>query len=391
MVIAVLTGMACQQDNPGPSSGGAIDATTLERIEADLEPFSSSDLPNELQDVLQQQELIVFGETHYVQEHQEFLVALLPQLSQMGYRVIFDEMFHSAKWIVNDYINGKIDTVPEYLSYFQDELLRGLKQFNATVPDSLKFQLIYMDLNHWESNFVASLEEAEKVIGPQSLFNTLKHTTVDSPSYRNGLDWVEQELISNRGRYEQMFGLKWYGRLLEMVEVEQLSSDFRLQEGDRNLDREVIMYNNIERFIQNNGKGKYIVNTGMYHGQKEVFMGSRIERIGSMLSAISNQVYSIAFVGIKGEWKLRFYEQEHISFNLAEDASNDNMIKYMAEIARDQQSFLPLTHDHFKNESQRMSYTVGSTIKAPIGRQFDAIVTYPEISVLKSMKNFDWQ
>ena len=60
-------------------------------VEEEIRHLNEGVLPLELEDVYSYNDILVFGETHYVQEHQDFIVDMLPELSARGYRVIFQE------------------------------------------------------------------------------------------------------------------------------------------------------------------------------------------------------------------------------------------------------------------------------------------------------------
>ncbi|MEM6398018.1 MAG: hypothetical protein AAF741_16830 [Bacteroidota bacterium] len=384
----ILLLFSCKSDFDPVILSDLTDGSTRELVVQNLVRFDASSSPSQLGDALASSDITIFGETHYTQEHQEFIVRMLPTLSQLGYRVIFDELFHSVGWIVEDYIAGHIEDVPEFIRFFHHELIEGIKDFNASVPDSLQFRLVYFDLNHWSQNFVHSLEIMEQQIGQQALFAEIFNETLDSPGYASALNGMEVAMESEEVFYRNDMGSKWYDRLLDMIRVEKASYEFRSNRD--HLSREILMFENISQVFDAAPDKKYLVNTGMTHGQKETHMSIDIPRIGATLSGLTEQIFSIAFIGIEGERKRRFYDENVIAFNLIESSRNSDMIKYIGEEAGGQLSYLPLSDAHFSNSIQRISFSAGTTILAPVGRQFDALICYPSISVLYSMDEFDW-
>lgn len=357
-----------------------------DRIEDSIVVFEKNTFPSQLSDILSDNKLVIFGETHYVQEHQEFIVSILPYLSFQGYTVIFQELFHGFNWMVEDYINGELNNLPEVILYFDATLIEGIKAFNATVDEDQKISLIYMDMNHWQSNFLKSVEEIEKNLGPVELFSNIKN--VNPNKAKDQLEEILVLMKDQEARYKLEFGLRWYQRIIDMIEAEILSVDYRNQRNGS--DREQFMVNNITSFLETHPGQKGMINTGMFHGQKKTYMGEPIKRLGQILKDQNLSMFSIAFIGLKGTTKSTFDATEKISFDLIQNASNDDIILILDELSSPNLSFLPLRHQSYEKDVT-ISFTSQTTISAPIGQQFDGIITYPEISILKSMDIYDWR
>jgi hypothetical protein len=134
---------------------------------------------------------------------------------------------------------------------------------------------------------------------------------------------------------------------------------------------------------------KTLINCEMYHGQKETMMGSDIQRLRALLEEkVSLDLTSIAFSGIKGKRKYKFNSDEVISFNILDNTMEKNLMHMIGQKAGDQMSMLLLNGEIFKKEMD-ITYTAGTHRVAP-GRQFDALITYPEISILKSLSDFSY-
>jgi hypothetical protein len=54
-------------------------------------------------------------------------------------------------------------------------------------------------------------------------------------------------------------------------------------------------------------------------------------------------------------------------------------------------SYLPLQDPVFSNRNITMSYDYGTAIQAPLGSQFDGLITYPIIQTLESMELYDYR
>ena len=365
-----------------------LDDKIVSIIEDDIQLIDNPTDSKGISDLLNENDIVLFGETHYVQEHQEYIVGLLPELSNQSYNIIYQELFHCFTWIIEDYINGEIDELPELIHYFDDTLIRGLKAFNESVPVDAQIKLRYMDVNHWTSNFLRSIEEMEKIIGPISILSNLKNTIPDETDYLSNLISINSLLNNEKQKYQDELGVKWYNRILEMVDIEIKSYNFRTIRNDAQ--REEIMAEIISLGANESPGRKQLINTGMFHAQKEVFMGVKINRLRQLLDKEFNSVYSLVFIGMRGLYKNTFDGTKKIGFDLAEDVSSNNVIKLIDNIAGNKLSFLPLNNDVFTDEIE-ISYTPRTKVNAPIGRQFDAIITYPAIKVLESMDVYDYR
>ena len=355
-------------------------------ISDELVLFDTNATPEELQDLYQQSDLLLFGEKHYVQEHHEFILSQLEELSNAGYTIIHQELFHCFSWMIEDYLSGEIEELPEFILYFDAALIKGVKQFNETVENSRKFNIVYIDVNHWSSNFTKCIHEIEKVIGQQGIFSAIKNNTPDTETYAINLDEIKALLESHSETYISEWGSKWHKRVYEVVLGEIASSEYRMNKS--NEWREAVMFQNIESSLNAYPNTKHLVNVGSFHAQKQVYMGSPLERIGKRLDENYPNTSSIVFVGMKGETKSNFAQQTNETFDLA-NAGADDMIREVYEQSQDRHVFLPLSNRRFINTPVKISYSSKTTITAPIGYQFDALITFPEVSTFESMNTYE--
>ena len=360
-------------------------------IQDDISLFeNSADTPGGLNDLYESNRVLVFGETHYVQEHQDFIISQLPALSDAGYRTIFQESFHCFTWMLEDYISGEISELPEFLLYFDNTLIEGIKNYNAAVHDSLKFELIYMDVNHWDTNFVICLDEIELILGGQDIFVDIKNISTDSEDYIQELQRMKAEIESNLNSFTNLWGEKWLDRILEIISFEIESVEYRLNRSDTY--RESLMSENILNVMSlaENTNEKFLVNTGSYHAQLITYMGVDIDRLARRLKEEENKTSSIAFIGIRGERKEHFYDETNKSFDLIDESSSDNILNEIDRLASNNMSYLSLSNNIFSEQKIKIRYVSGVSINEPIGTQFDAIITYPSITTLQSMDIYDW-
>lgn len=373
---------ACQKEN-------TLDSEIRGAIESEIVLFDKNETIPEIEDLLHTSKILIFGEQHYVQEHHDFIVSQLPALSNAGYRIIFQESFHCFTWMLEDYLTGKIAELPSFILYFDEALIEGVKQFNRTADDSLKFKIIYMDMNHWTSNFLRCVEEIEKVIGVQDVFIPIKNIPPDSDTYKQNLLALKNKIKSDSTHYVDTWGPNWFTRIQEIIEGEVASYKYRISRSDEW--REQVMFENIRKTIQKFPGTKYIVNTGSFHAQKQTYMGGNLDRLAKRLKRIEDQTRSIAFLGVRGKYKKKFDAPGNIDFDLISGADPDDMIRELDRLAGHHRSFLQLTDENFMNTEIKITYYPGTTIIAPIGEQFDAILSYPEISTFTSMDKYDWK
>ncbi len=357
-------------------------------VEKEIVVFEGKSFPTELGNLFSTNDIMIFGETHYVQEHQQYIVDILPELSARGYKVIFQELFNSFNWMIEDYLNGNIEELPEPLLYFDETLIDGIKSFNETVAEAARISLVYMDVNQWTDNFSRSVEEMTNIIGDVEILTEIQALDPRSENYEVSLINFNNSMVNDKETYINQLGEIWYQRLEVMIKAELKS--YRYRNNGSDVDREEFMKESIISYTEENPSNKVLINTGMFHGQKKTLMGNDIPRLGQLLANGPLKISSIAFIGLRGQSKDRFNDTQKEEFDLVDKASDNDLVKIIDETASQRISYLPLTDDQFNMETT-ISYTRGNTIKAPIGQQFDVIITYPEISVLNSMDIYDWR
>ena len=346
--------------------------------------FGETEIPGELQGVLGSSNIITLGETCYVQEHHVYVARLFEFLADEGF-TFFNEFPHAYSWMVEDYIIGEIQHIPYYIRLYNQVWVEKLREINLAQGPPYPVHLFFMDVNHNLDDFKTSIIESEKILGQQQIFALIKILKVDGTAYYNELLSLKESLEDESGGYLDTWGSKWYYRYLELIDMEIESHLYRT--GDSEEKREEFMRGIIEsKKLQHPGL-KTMVNCGMDHAQKETMMGTRITRIGAMLEEDHpGETCSIAFVGISGKRKYSDDETETINFNTLESAGKDDIIRIIGEEAGSSMGFLKLEHKIFREEMDA-TYTAGAVRVAP-GRQFDAIISYPVITVLESLSDF---
>ena len=368
-------------------------------LDTEIVTFAQGEVPEALVQMLSGRRVILLGETHYVQEHQEFVLELLKRLHPKGLRWFTQEMPHAYSWIVEDYVLGLRDDYPESARRMDEYWIEGLRSFNAGLPVVERIRMRYMDMNHAHDAFMLSLSwmvrrtpVGERVV---LLASSVLATTPGTDAYEEAVTELVDRLDAESDALMNEFG-PWYHRLREAVRIEIRSLDLR-KEHDAHA-RERIMTDLAERTIDEADGSAVAINVGMYHAQKRRYMGTRQEWLGEYLASNAErfggagELYSIAFWGFDGERLRTFMDRDPQAVPPAMERPASNLSRQIAEtVARldgadrpQSAAFLDLSHPVFARR-MRVAFTHSPLPTAP-GRQFDAYVVFPEISVLESIR-----
>ena len=355
-------------------------------VENELVLFPQTEIPGELESLVESNQVVILGETQYVEEHHQYISLLLDRFGTEGLCFI-NEFSNAYNWMVEDYIRGDIQHLPYTIRLLNHTWLEKIRDINLLAEGKSPISFYLMDINQWKEDFKISIEESEKIVGEQSIFALIKILDVDRNAYLYELEDLKEMLEQETAFYLELWGEKWYNRYLELIGLELESCRYRMSPDENK--REFFMFDFIQSALKRNPECKTIINCGMYHAQKETMMGTDIQRLRALLEEKDPQgLASIAFSGIKGKRKYKFNSDQVISFNIVENTTDKNLMHIIGQKAGDQMSMLMLENEIFKLEMD-ITYTAGVIRVAP-GRQFDAIITYPEISILKSLTDFSY-
>ena len=400
-----------------PGTGSAIDDAIATRAHF----FNPGTVPSELVEALRPHRLVLLGESHYVQEHQDFVVLLLKELHPHGLRWFADELSHASGWAVDDYVRGLRDDPPPSVARMNQTYLDGLRAFNATLPPSERIRFRYIDMNHNPTAFQTSLQmmlretDLSPVAGEVATILALDPYGEEYREALRALEWATRVPpdagadVSEAGTagagtvtanpsvgagvgaaLRDQAGDRWFNRLRETLEIEIRSFPLRLQWDVA--ERELIMIDLVNAILDESGNDMVAVNTGMFHAQRQRFMGTRQEWLGEYLARNPRRggFYSIAFFGMSGERIRHSRDQNPQPMRPLAELPPRNLSRRIADAAVATGDgaipavFLPLDHPAF-NRRMPVSYGL-SPVRAVPSRQFDALVVYPEISVLRSLR-----
>lgn len=384
LAVLVVSGVVAAQ------AGRVRDPAPLEAIvRADAIVFSPDSIPESLVSELGAADVLLFGETHYVQEHEEFVAALLPRLHEQGFRLLLLEGVHAYGWMTDDYVRGRRDALPDEARMLDEHLLRALRAFNDGLPEGERLRVACIDMNHWPNSFSASATVLSAGIEPPETLRKALGQVRHSEGYAPALEALARELEEREAEYEPAWGETLYSRLRELVEIELETVSIRGGQ-DFATERERLIIELCERRIAES-PGKTVVNCGSYHMQKERFMGTRQVWLGEHLVRHSpvtrgRRVRSIAFVPIQGLRRDKFSVPDDYPFDLRKEAPPHDLVRILGEHAGDRMAYLPLDAPLFAEKRVSATYTPRTTVVVTPKRQFDAIITYPKASTLESLR-----
>ncbi len=357
------------------------------------------ELPRELLETLAGRRVILLGETHYVQEHQEFLIQLIRALHPQGLRYLSQESHHAAGWAVDDYVRGERDDYPVQVRPIDRYWIEALREFNRDLPPQDQVRVRYNDMNHDRSVFHYTLQMMARESGTVAIIACpVLVSRPGTPEYEEALTTLHELLRENEERLRRKIISPWFDRLHRSLEIELRSLPIRKRWNDA--EREKIMVDlTVETISETRETGATAVfNMGMYHAQKERFMGTRQEWVGEYLTnrpelyGGSDGLYSLAVFGLSGKTLRTFTDREYHPVPPAARRRPRNLARAIADatapgkISGDPGSaaFLPLAHRVF---SRRMPIAFSrSALRAIPARQFDGYVAFREISVLESLR-----
>lgn len=361
-------------------------------------------MPRELVETLASRRAILLGETHYVQEHQEFVVRLLEKLHPYGVRYFAQEMSHAAGWAVDDYVRGHREDYPRQVAMLDQYWIEALREFNLTLPDDERISFRYIDMNHDESLFHYSLQMMARESDTVAIIAcSLLVTRPGTREYREALHALHDLVRTEEELLRPKIGDHWYDRLRDSLEIELRSVPIRGSWDDAAREKIMIdLTRDILREARDAG-AMTAINVGMFHAQRERFMGTRQEWLGEYLARNPDLtggpegLYALAFYGMDGEYLRSFQDRDPRRVTPARERRRGNLSRAIAEVASGGDEghgggahgtaavFLDLSHPLFMRRMS-MAFT-HSPIRTVPARQFDGYVAYPEISILESLRS----
>ncbi len=328
-------------------------------------------------------DITIFGETHYVQQHQEFIVEYLKTAYENGTRLFMNEMPNAYGYVIDEYIQGNIDEIPTALRFMENYIIEGLKEFNLQLDKNERIHYSGIDMNHWPE----ALSKTVKILSglTELSYEILKICKIDffDENYPAQIKKNLNFIINEKEDLSESMGSRWYGIFHDLFENELYSIEYRNTGSDEF--REKCMYEMINRAAANTDHA--VLNVGMYHAQKQHALGAPVKRLAGMLEESGYDIFCAAFFPAQGDFKDRFFDTDTYHIDLLKKKGKD-LCAMLVNLAENRMSFLPLKAPLFSEQKIKMSFGRADTAAYP-ARIFDALVTYPRGRIPDSMLEFE--
>lgn len=356
-------------------------------------PVTKDQISDKMVNRLSDAKIIVVGETHYVQEHQEFFSLLLERLYENNVRIFTTESNHSEGVIFNLYVSGADIELTDMEKGMDSYWMDSLRAFNQKLKRENKplLQMQTFDMNHWPEVFSRSMKIYGQHISDNAdllkLVEKISKTNIASREYADAIRELSAGAESNRYQLTESEN----NTIIEMCQIEIRS--MVLRNSFDNQKREEIIIENIENSIaQLKDDEKIVINCGMWHAQKTSIWDIGVEQwLGEYLQGAydSHELFHLAVFAVKGEKKAKFYSKERSYYNLLEADSPPNISKELAVIADGRISFLDMTTIDWR---KKITFDYGyktRLVKMIPGNHYDGLLMYPAQSVLESSLLFE--
>ncbi len=361
-------------------------------VERDIETFSPNEIPGSLKDAILDHKMVFLGRAPYMQEHQEYVCEILDLVKDQPV-LFFHQSSQAFSWIVEDYLNGERDDLPDYIKATDQLLIEKIKTIKKTqVHDSL-FQTCFIGLNKRKDNFINSIKEAEKVLGKLDIFDSIRESIVDSKQYIDALNLIKYKFeleVMHMGSSQPLWntlGGKWFYRFYDMLEVEYQSMVYRIEANTYIWPS--IIFRLMDNKVRMTPSAKVITNCIIEQTGRYIYIGEDNQMYKTWSLALHHgESLAISFIGMQGSHQLDNNKNQTVEFNLIDETEKRDLIHIIGEHSNNQMSILFLEDEIFL-EVMDVTYETGNTIKDIPGAKYDAIVTYPQVSVLESLGQFN--
>ncbi|HSG09511.1 MAG TPA: hypothetical protein VLA36_14215, partial [Longimicrobiales bacterium] len=277
----------------------AVSRTELaEVVDREGIAFPAGEIPGAVVDRFAANRLVVIGETHHLQAHDDFVITLLDSLYDRGFRQLLLESPHMVDWVVEEYVSGATNLGWEPPGWFYYDIIQAVRGFNATVAPDDRIHLRSIDANLDEyggaqdfRGLVGLLAGYLPSPGPLSAFLAGGYGTPAVQTAR--LDVLDQELDARETELRSLWGDRWYEQVRETVDVERVSVQIRAErkkEYERSVRRREGEMKRLADLRLEGYPQRSLMNVGCTHAQKERLMGTDIEWLGDYLVHKSTSV-----------------------------------------------------------------------------------------------------
>jgi hypothetical protein len=383
----------------GCSSGGTSAPPPAPATRAQLAPvvardavlFAPATVPAALAERLASARVVLLGEVHYMQEHQDFLAVLVAALQQAGFRRVLQEEQHAVAWTGEEYVMLRSDELPPDAAAFDRTLLEALRSLNAQLPEAERMHFGGFDINHSAEVFPQYARIFQERFSHVTELDPLLQATPGSAEYASALRALPSALAANAAAISTAIGADRYAQLADLVDVEWHSLAVRAA-ADHFASRELVLRDNVVKALSEAGTSGVAVNCGMFHAAKVRDPSAGWEPFGAWLAAHpeayggdASALRSVAFLPARGELLDGWNDPAPYAFDVTTDAPPDDLVRVLAERAGAQDAWLPLGDPLFRDAPVELD--VGGTVVLvqPASALYDGFVLYHQVSVLASL------
>jgi erythromycin esterase-like protein len=196
-LLAAVAILAACGPSSRPTPAGAPRGVVFPVVARDAVLVPAGTVPDALVAELAGARVVLFGEIHYAEEHQAFLVALLARLQTSGFRLVLEEAMHATAWTGEEYIQLRSMALPPHLARFDLALLDGLRALNAGLPEADRIHFGGFDMNNWSDAFQAGAGEFQARFGHVAVLDDVMAASPGSTAYAAALRAVPARLATD--------------------------------------------------------------------------------------------------------------------------------------------------------------------------------------------------
>lgn len=353
-------------------------------VQRDGIPFQGTSIPAAVLDRLAANQLVILGETHFLEEHRAFLAALVRDLHARGFRQLLMELPHMVDWLLRDHArNG--DLLPGWVppASLVGGLIEPVREFNRTLPPDQQFDLRAIDVNLDDYGGAQAFLDLLGVLaghltdpGPVQDFLARPYTTASAQTA--SLTALQSSLAAQRSELTASWGVDRYGVVAEMVEVELASVRIR-EIRDEGYDRSVKLRENEMKRLADRRLAAYpfrsMINVGGNHAQKDRFKGTEQEWLGDYLVNQSSAVGGAVIVISVGAARIVGASGAPL-FDIMNASPANELWRTMHEAWPNESVFLPLDDPIFLHGGIPVNYE-DEIFVTPLKKAYDALLLFP--------------
>lgn len=362
---------------------------------------SSDTLPQEMIDTFSDYKVVLMGEIHYVKEHQVMMGALLQRLHDKGFRYYVQEIGSANSVLVDHYIKGDMDSLPEMYLNLDKDLIDSLHTFNLELREQGRAfeQISYIgfDMNHFHGSYVNSIQELQKLYQSEALENYAKALLNESEDARAQQNLMREFalLLNDLKPAENGLDIMQIDTLKWMTQNEIESLDLRADFDD--FMREDYIEKEVIRAIEKSAEDeKLLINCGSWHAQLIPHWVATSNggfrwlgmRLVDYFSERPDDFYSIAVTAYSGELKSNISSSKRKDFSLIQSRSNYKLIPALYKAYGNRNVFL----DYVPYSDSDIKITVDypyNTVKLKPNEHFNGLLVYPKVTVPDELKHFE--